>query len=400
MREKSGPAVGRSVRIAWLLPILERGYYWQPLFHEFSKLFPSTTIFTSYWQGFLKQYEGTFSVRLLPGYRFITLKRGRSGYDRGFMWVPPSLLWALFRFRPRVIFAQGFSIWTLYALLFKALTRCRLVLLWEGTSPNTAYADSAWRLRLRRTVARFFDACVSNTQEGVDYLRDVLRIPERLLLRQPHEVPEISLFSSSQGTRAVLPSMPRPIFLFVGSLIERKGWSYLLEAVDLLAKRGLRSFSTVFAGTGPEAEELRQRVASLGVREMVHLVGQIPYENLVDYFQACDVFVLPTLEDTWAMVVLEAMACGKAVLCSKYAGAKELVESQSNGFVFDPYDPSELAGYMELFVRRPDLITSFGARSKEIIAPYTPARAAQALATVATGLLARPLPTERRVETA
>jgi len=172
------------------------------------------------------------------------------------------------------------------------------------------------------------------------------------------------------------------VFLFVGQIIKRKGWNYLLEAARSLVQKGLHSFSVAVVGDGEQRDQLKARLCSLGLQPFVNATGPVPYQSLGSLFEAADVFVLPTLEDTWGMVVSEAMAFGKPVLCSKYAGARELVQHGVNGFVFDPYNVDELAGYMERFIREPELITKFGQRSREIIAPHTPEQAAKALATL------------------
>ena len=156
-----------------------------------------------------------------------------------------------------------------------------------------------------------------------------------------------------------------------------------LGAVSRLASKRHTSFSVVFVGAGLQADEVRQRASILGLEKIVYLVGPVPYETLGDYLRACDVFVLPTLEDVWAVVVPEAMACGKAVLCSKYAGAKEMVQPGANGFIFDPRNAEELAYYMKRFIQEPRLIADFGARSSEIIATYSPECAADVMANLA-----------------
>jgi glycosyltransferase involved in cell wall biosynthesis len=376
------------IRVAWLAPSLARGFYWQPVFKEFTCLFPNTVIFTSSWPGFLQGYEKAFKIQILPGFRFITLRRESTGYDRGFIWPSAAVVWELLRFRPHIIFVGGFNIWTLYAVLYKALTRCRLILLCDGISPTIAYLNSPLRLGTRRLMARFIDASVCNTREALDYLRDVLAIPQSKLLQHPYEVQEESVLSSgSDDGSAFLSFIRHPVFLYVGSIIKRKGWRSLLEAANHLAQRGLDHFSVIFVGDGEEAEELRRLMRSLGLERLVHVVGAVRYENLGAYLQSCDVFVLPTLEDIWAVVVPEAMAFGKPVLCSKYAGSKELIEPSGNGFVFDPYNPQELADFMARFIEQPNLAARFGMRSKEIISPYTPERAAHVLGSLVVKVL-------------
>jgi glycosyltransferase involved in cell wall biosynthesis len=357
-----------------------RGPYWQPLFKEFSRLFPNTVIFTGNWPGYLRGYEESFTVQQLGGFKLVALKRTETGAYIGFIRAPASILPELRKFRPSVIFTCSFTIWTLYALIYKSFSRCRVVGVYDGASPSTAFLHSAIRLRLRRTLGRFLDAVITNSQAGERYLRDVLRIPESRILRHPYQVPEPGALCSGQDGDSPLKLNSRPVFLFVGSLITRKGWRYLLEAAARLVQRGMDSFSVVLAGEGEERQDLLRMVAALRLESIVHLMGQMRYEDLGALFLASDVFVLPTLEDVWAVVVLEAMAFGKPVLCSKYAGARELVQHGVNGFVFDPYNVDELAGYMERFIREPGLIARSGQWSREIIAPHTPEQAAKALA--------------------
>lgn len=376
-----------SIRVAWLMPTLERGYYWQPLYREFTRLFPNTVIFTGNWPGYLRGYEESFTVQQLEGFKFVVLRRTETGADIGFTRAPTSILPALRRFRPSVIFTSSFNIWTLYALIYKAFSRCRVVGVWDGTSPGTAFLHSPIRLRLRRTLGRFLDAVITNCHAGERYLRDVLRIPESRILRHPYEVPEPGALCSGQDGESPLKLNSHPVFLFVGSLITRKGWRYLLEAAAQLVQRGMHSFSVVLAGDGEQRQDLLRMVAALRLESIVHLMGQMRYEDLGALFLASDVFVLPTLEDVWAVVVLEAMAFGKPVLCSQYAGAKEIVEHGVNGYVFDPRSPGELAEYMARFIQQPELIAEFGQKSKEIIAPYTPACAAKVLESLVLRLL-------------
>jgi glycosyltransferase involved in cell wall biosynthesis len=371
------------------MPSLARGYYCQPLYREFTKLFPNTVIFTGNWPGHLPGYEESFTVQQLGGFKFFAFERTATGADTGFMRAPASILPELRRFRPSVIFTSSFTIWTLYALIYKAFSRCRVIALWDGTPPATAYLKSPIRLRLRRTLARFIDAVVTNSHAGERYLRDVLRIPESRILRHPYQVPEPGALCSGQHGESPLKLYSHPVFLFVGSLIARKGWRYLLEAGAQLVQRGMDSFSVVLAGDGEQRQDLLRMVAALRLESIVHLTGQMRYEDLGALFLTSDVFVLPTLEDVWAVVVLEAMAFGKPVLCSQYAGAKEMVEHGVNGYVFDPRNPGELAEHMARFIQQPGLIAEFGQKSKEIISPYTPERAAIVLGRLVLRLLGR-----------
>ena len=89
------------------------------------------------------------------------------------------------------------------------------------------------------------------------------------------------------------------------------------------------------------------------------------------------------------MVVVEAMAFAKPVLCSRYAGVKEIVQNGKNGFIFDPLKPEELAGLMAQYILNPTLVGEFGSVSARIMEYYTPQRSAQILADVAFGVAAK-----------
>ena len=159
---------GKEIRVAWLMPSLIRGSYMQPVFREVTKRFPKSVVFTGVWPGFLKGCEGTFEVRPLQGVKFVRLKRSVTGYESGFLWSPFSLLRELLRLRPHIILTSGFQLWTVFGMLLKFLFGSRVVLLWDGSSPSINYLNAPVRLMIRRVIARFLDACVSNTDRLCD----------------------------------------------------------------------------------------------------------------------------------------------------------------------------------------------------------------------------------------
>jgi glycosyltransferase involved in cell wall biosynthesis len=107
------------------------------------------------------------------------------------------------------------------------------------------------------------------------------------------------------------------------------------------------------------------------------MTGWVEYGRLGAYFQQADVFVFPTFEDVWGMVALEAMVFGKPVLCSKWAGAAEVIVEGENGYIFDPYEPEGLAIAMRRFLDHPELIESMGKQSQQLISQNNPSSAAQ-----------------------
>ncbi|MGO8814054.1 MAG: glycosyltransferase [Terriglobia bacterium] len=380
---KAEKAFTAGDRVAWLMPTVMGAYYWQPIFQEFTALIPNTVIFAGSWPGTLPSYRGKFDVRTMRGVRFVTLGRGGAGYPSGFMWASPAILGKLIRFRPAVILTSGFNLWSAYALLFKRLMKWRVVLIWEGVSPTISCSDSPLQLAMRQVMAKHFNMAITNSYAGAEYLQDVLRMPAGKIVRHPIEVAEAPALARPNGDIPVARAGSSFAFLVVGQLIERKGIHRLFEAAKLLLARGIDDFTIQIAGTGDMAPTLHQQVVNSPLEKVVQWLGFVSYQNLGGYYEACDAVILPSLEDTWGMVVLEAMSMGKPVLCSKHAGAKEMIQDGVNGFVIDPHNPSELAGRMELLIRVPGLAKRMGEKSKEILRPYTTRRAAEVLAGVA-----------------
>jgi glycosyltransferase involved in cell wall biosynthesis len=369
-----------DLRIAYLFPTLQTGNYWHPVFKEFTKIFQATTIYTGFWAGFSPGFEDTFTVQVVGETKFLEVK-ATDGYGHGIIRVSPRIIGYLHHFKPQAIFTSGFSLWTLFVLLVKPLYRWKVVIICDGSSPNVDYRDSKIRTWIRSWMVSFAEACVTNTQAGKSYLVDILKARESCVFHQPYQVPDAgALLKRSSRSEAIAPQAQRPIFLFVGQVIQRKGLHLLLEACVILKSWGYQNYTLQVIGQG----DLREELEAFGQQHSlpVDWIGWVDYGNIGIYFESADVFVLPTLEDTWGMVVLESMVFDKPVLCSKWAGASEMVIHGENGLLFDPHQPEAIARAMRELIDHPQKIVAMGQKSQELIANYTPTTAAQFLAKV------------------
>jgi glycosyltransferase involved in cell wall biosynthesis len=263
-----------------------------------------------------------------------------------------------------------------------------VVIAYEGSAPGVDYRQAAVRTALRRLMVRAADACITNSRAGRDYLLQVLQAKAQRVFTQPYEVPEPDPLPAAPATHQRTPQSGI-VFLFVGGLIPRKGLHLLLEACRLLQQRGYRHYTLLVAGEGPERGRLEQLCQAYDLGPIVRWLGRVEYGHLGAIFQRADVCILPTLEDTWGMVVLEAMAAGKPMICSTWAGACELVIDGENGYHIDPRQPESIATAMASYLNNPDLVATMGQRSRLLMAPYTPETAAQFLSHVTTCALQR-----------
>lgn len=385
-----------GTRIAWMFPSLERAKYWQPIFREFSRIFPETIVYTGLWSGFSQGYEGTFQVQVVGQTRYVADLSAAESYTCRLIMAPPGVVRYLMRFKPNVIFVSGFSIWTLLAVLLKVWFQWRVVVLFDGNSPGVDHRSSKLRYVVRRLMAGAIDAYAANSREAQDYLTEFMRVRSEKIFARPYLVPHAAALLQSQSAAIALPATHQPRFLFVGDLITRKGLPALLQACASLQQQGIDRYSLWIVGDGAQRAEFEEFARSHQIRDRISWFGWVEYGQLGAYFQQADVFVFPTFEDIWGMVVLEAMVLGKPVLCSRWAGAAELVRPGENGNLFDPHQldphqPESLAAEMRRLIEQPEQIAAMGARSQATIAPYTPQAATQLFVEIVATVLKRPL---------
>ncbi len=369
-----------DLRVAWVLPVA--WFYWHPVLSNFTKLFPKTKIFTGLWPGFAHGFENSFPIEEVGKMNYLESSQTSTGYGTGFTYLSPKIIGKLLQFKPDVIFADSFRIWTIFVLLLKPLGRWRVILTYEGSSPSVDYRNSALRTFLRRAMVKAADAYITNSKVGKDYLTEFLHADESRVFAMPYEVPDQTSLLGKNNPQTEKSASKRPIFFFVGHLVRRKGVNFLLEACALLQKQGYNDYTLIVAGDGPERAELEAFCQTHNLTDCVKLLGKVDYDSLGTYFQQADVFVLPTLEDTWGMVVLEAMLFGKPVLCSRWAGTAEMIVDGENGYVFDPHQPEKLAELMLWFMNNLNQIPAMGDNSQKIMANHTPELVSQSLTKV------------------
>jgi glycosyltransferase involved in cell wall biosynthesis len=138
-------------------------------------------------------------------------------------------------------------------------------------------------------------------------------------------------------------------FLTVCLLDHRKGVNYLLAAAAQLIEKGLSNFEVVIGGGGKEFKELQSMASHLGLSSCCHFLGMLSRDQVREAMQSADVFILPSLHETFGIVLGEAMACGKPVISTR-CGGPEFVVTPETGILVNPGDSKALAEAMEGFL--------------------------------------------------
>jgi glycosyltransferase involved in cell wall biosynthesis len=201
------------------------------------------------------------------------------------------------------------------------------------------------RMQYPRSAAAA-DAIIINSESLRAEVRRYLDVdPGKLKLI--YEAVDHDLFRPGDGeqarARVARYGVTKPFVLFLSSLWPYKNCDGLLRAFALArGELGGRQLAVVGAGRDEKyVASLRSLVAELGIASAVIFVGGIPLEETVSFYRAADAFVYPSLNETFGLPILEAMACGCPVVTSDTSAMPETAGGAA--VLCDPTDPASIA---------------------------------------------------------
>jgi glycosyltransferase involved in cell wall biosynthesis len=222
-------------------------------------------------------------------------------------------------------------------------------------------ASMAFHARLEAAHARRADLVITISQYCAE------RIEELYGVRGAVVVPELidlnswgHLFQSNPAT----PDLDRFTILSVCRFYPRKCLEMLLQA-GVQLRHAIPQLQIRIVGNGPEYKKLHRTVRDLHLEGTVCLLGDVPLARLAQEYNRAHVFCLPSLQEGFGIVFLEAMAAGKPIVAVRAAAVPEVVR---NGILVEPESAEALAAGILRLYRSPDLrhsLASAGCRDVE-----------------------------------
>lgn len=190
--------------------------------------------------------------------------------------------------------------------------------------------------------------------------------------------------------QAIRAEGPQPLVLFVGRLVPYKGVDVLLRALAGVYARA------VIVGDGPLRGTLEQLARDLGVAARVRFAGNAAPEELTALYNACDLFVLPsvTRAEAFGMVQIEAMSCRKPVVCTDLPSGVPWVNQHGvTGLVVPPSDADALSTSMQTLLGDADLRARMGAAGRfRVESEFSITRMVQQTTALYRAVTAHPIP--------
>lgn len=155
--------------------------------------------------------------------------------------------------------------------------------------------------------------------------------------------------------------------LFVGNLIQRKGLDLLFHALTFVDVE----YQLTIVGMGDEKPVLEKQADNLLIKDKVCFAGELFGEELKSQYAQNDIFILPTREDCFGLVILEAMCAQMPIIASKYAdGSYDLIRQDENGCIIDPYDAKAFGRCIQTLLSDKSKQLKMGQKSREYVEEY------------------------------
>ncbi len=203
------------------------------------------------------------------------------------------------------------------------------------------------------------DAIITCNENEAALLRT--RHPDKRILSHPHGVPlPIYQQDQRQAARQAYPQIVgRRILLTIGRIDPIKNQSWLIEQAPVIFQKYPQAHLVLVGACTHEAygARIRKQIQSLGLENRVLLTGNLPPNDprLVGLLQEAELLIIPSLSETFGLVILEAWATGTMVLSSRTSGAAELLRNGENGLFFDLDQPQTFHRGLDQALARSDL---------------------------------------------
>ena len=192
-----------------------------------------------------------------------------------------------------------------------------------------------WRLsKLEGECARNADLVVTISDYSREKLVQLYDVDKSKVRIVPNGV-DTERFKPSEGGEELKRRIGlgnRPIVLFVGRLIPRKGLSYLIEAAKVIV-RECRDVVFLIVGDGPLRDTLVSHVGGAGLSENFLFVGDVREALIPSLYNCADIFVLPSIQEGQGIALLEAQASEKPVVAFNTGGVREALKDEETGLL-------------------------------------------------------------------
>lgn len=311
--------------------------------------------------------EINFSYKILNSFCFYIQSKEMPIYFSWGLWKE------LRRFKPDAICICGYH----YLITIEALFYAKLmnipITLWTGSHLFSGFVKNLLTEFYKRTIIPKFDSYITYGKAAKEQIIYYGANLEKIVVGC--NTVDVKWFMNESKRigkneiREMKKKYPAKNILYVGNFIPRKG---VLNLIKAFCRLQMNNVGLILVGDGVERLVYLEYIRKHQIKN-VFFEGFVQKEEIVKYYKLADVFVLPSFNEVWGLVVNEAMACGLPVISSNRAGVtRDLVKDGVNGYSFNPNNVDELVEKLKFILSNDGLREQMGVKSVEIIKDKTP----------------------------
>jgi len=254
-----------------------------------------------------------------------------------------------------------------------SITGTPSVLTWHNDLPPVT-SGAGILVNLHNSLApsylRYFDRIIATTRAYATKSETLRRFSSKVtVITNGVDSKRFSPEVSGEKIRARYNLSQNKIALFVGALTTfhaYKGVDVLIKAFSLVSKQS-NDARLLIVGGGNQLNYYKQLTVELGISDLVIFAGYVKDEELPEYYAASDLAVLPSKDSSegFGLVLIEAMACGKAVIGSQTGGIIDVITDGGNGLLVKPGDAEDLSSAMISMFRNDEKRLTMGTAGRE-----------------------------------
>ena len=250
------------------------------------------------------------------------------------------------------------------ALLLQKKMNIPFVVSIHGADLTYAVRQNSLNRYILRMVFSHAQAVLVNSMKTAQEVGYYCDSPEKIFVVRLGANPPIEAEKFIKKERSSL------YILSVAHLEERKGHKYLLNAMQILLQDGY-DVSCIIVGSGPEEQSLRSLSIELGISDHVIFEGSKSHDDVWPFFSNCDIFVLPSWDEAFGLVYIEALSMGKPVVgCEGEGGPEDLRKLGDCIEMIKPRDVTTLVQALKKLIDNPERRQKMGQVGVEIVRKY------------------------------
>ncbi|MCL5985080.1 MAG: glycosyltransferase [Actinobacteria bacterium] len=281
-------------------------------------------------------------------------------------------LFILIKYRPSIVFISHIDL-SITPFVFSRLLLRKVVLLTYGSEVwNKLNPFKLWVLRNTDAVCVISKYTAQKLEEKGVKNKKIFMMPNAI---------DFDIFKPKERNSNLMKELNLKddfVLLTVGRMDkseQHKGHDIAIEALSLVVN-SYKKIRYLIVGSGDDVPRLKEMAVNLGVMDFVDFIGNVSESELVDYYNLCDVYLMPnrievkngvSIGEGFGIVFLEANACGKPVIAGNMGGSVEAVVDGYNGLIVNSLSKEDAAEKIKLLIENKDMAKKMGGNGLEFV---------------------------------